>query len=127
MCVPEQLLEESVTPFKYLADIIHGGSPTASDLSSSTEHPQPALAIMQLSHAGRQSPRLIGGRSLLTPPLGASTVPMKSRSDSWIGHALFGLTFAPPKEATDDDIEDVIEKFVRGAELSVEAGVRALY
>ena len=119
MCVPEVLDDASVSPFKKLASIMHGKSGRA---SSEAEHSP--LALMQLSHAGRQSPRFVGGRSMFVRPLGASDIPMKSRSESWIGQALFDLMFIAPRAATDDDLEGVIERFVRGAELSVQAGVR---
>lgn len=120
MCVPEVLDDMSVSQFKKLASIMHGNS----DGSTNAEHSP--LALMQISHAGRQSPRFVGGRPIFDPPLGASDVPMKSRSESWIGRVLFDLMFVPPRAATDEDIRDVIERFVRGAQLSVKAGVRWL-
>jgi len=122
MCVPEVLDDMSISPFKKLASIMHGNN---GDASNNAEHS--SLALMQLSHAGRQSPRFVGGRSMFARPLGASDVPMKSRSESWIGQALFDLTFVPPRAATEEDMEDVIGRFVRGAQLSVKAGVRIPY
>src|ERR1700730_11955516 len=75
MCVPEVLDDMSISPFKKLASIMHGNS---DDDSTNAEHSP--LALMQISHSGRQSPRFVGGRFIFDPPLGASDVPMKSRS-----------------------------------------------
>lgn len=115
MCVPASLDEASIAAFRRIADAIHSG-PNASR----------TMALMQLSHAGRQSPRILSGRSIFKAPLGASTVPMVSRSKSAIGDLMFWLSFHPPREATDADIEEVIDSFVRGAQLAHLSGVRSL-
>lgn len=114
--VPEVLAEENIAPYRKVAEAVHASS-------SHSENRGPVL-LMQLCHGGRQSPRIVGGRPFFTPPLGASTVPMKSRSESWIGQQLYAFMFVPPRAADDKDIEEVIESFVRGAELAARAGVR---
>ena len=116
--VPEVLTEENVAPYRRVADAVHSSPPLSSPPKAG-----PVL-LMQLCHGGRQSPRIVGGRSFFEKPLGASTVPMKSRSTSWIGKQLYALMFVPPKAVEDSEIEVVIESFVRGAELAVRAGVR---
>ncbi|KAF8314970.1 FMN-linked oxidoreductase [Clavulina sp. PMI_390] len=126
MVVPQVLTEENIAPFQRLANAIHTpwSSPSIDEDHDHIANPQPrrSLAIMQLSHAGRQSGNVIGGRAPFAAPLGASDIPMKSQSKNILAQAIFPLIFTPPRAASDSEIEDVIGAFVRGAELSVKAG-----
>lgn len=65
------------------------------------------LAIMQLSHAGRQTPKVVNKEPL---------------SPSAVGLGLPGGTFAAPKAMTGDDIRDVEQQFVYGAAIAAETG-----
>jgi 2,4-dienoyl-CoA reductase-like NADH-dependent reductase (Old Yellow Enzyme family) len=84
---------------------------------------------MQLNHTGRQSPRIFGGRSFFSQPIGASTIPMKVRAKNQklFGRPLFALFFNAPRAATELEIQDVIDGFVRGAELALRSGVRSSF
>jgi 2,4-dienoyl-CoA reductase-like NADH-dependent reductase (Old Yellow Enzyme family) len=62
---------------------------------------------MQLSHAGRQTPRLVNAR-----PLAPSAVAL----------SLPGKQFAPPVAMTEADIEAVIQGFARAARVARETG-----
>lgn len=62
---------------------------------------------MQLSHAGRQTIRYLNAA-----PVGPSAVPVK----------LPGGAFGKPRALTAAEIEDVIERFVRGAKLAQQTG-----
>ena len=110
--MPDSLTPESLAPFKRLSKEIHG-------LEHSENSP---LALMQLSHCGRQSPRFLGGRSFLDKPIGASNIQLSS-PDGWLGKFVFSLMFAPAVAATDKEIDDIVEQFVTGARLAVESGV----
>ncbi|KIL61071.1 hypothetical protein M378DRAFT_187647 [Amanita muscaria Koide BX008] len=121
--VPNELTEEALRPFNKLASVIHGG------FEENTEHgtashtvTQPALAIMQLSHGGRQSCKFIGGRRLTEAPLAPSPIRVKEDKNGILAGILHRLLFQTPKEMTLDDIDDVVHSFVKGAVLAWKAG-----
>lgn len=124
--VPEVLNEETLAPFRKLARIIH-----AEDSREPSTRP---LAIVQLSHVGRQSPNFIGGRKLGIPPMAPSSVRLGSnnRARSRDGvtsldskdrpHLYFRALFQQPREMTLHDIKQVQLAFTRGALAALEAG-----
>lgn len=79
------------------------------------------LAIMQLSHAGRQSPRIIGGRYPWVPPLAPSTNPMTPR-EGFLSRLMFSLLFQTPRAASTQDIDSLIEAFLHAAAIACRAG-----
>ncbi|GAA5873899.1 hypothetical protein JCM8547_008635 [Rhodosporidiobolus lusitaniae] len=93
----------------------------ASSPSSSSTSPRPIL-IMQLNHPGRQSLRLFHGRSFSTPSLAPSSVPLSPSSNPYIGRILGKALWGIPKEMSREDIEEVVEGFVRGAKMVKESG-----
>ncbi|KDQ58681.1 hypothetical protein JAAARDRAFT_676428 [Jaapia argillacea MUCL 33604] len=111
MVVPASLTSETTEPFKSLAAAIHSSSPDT-------------LAIMQLSHAGRQSPNILGGRLPFVPPLAPSAVQLGStnRRSSSIGQLVYNFLFQTPRQMLTEDIDNVVVEFVRGATLAAESG-----
>nr|GAT61187.1 FMN-linked oxidoreductase [Mycena chlorophos] len=99
--------EKHVAPFRALANAIHGHG-----------DPQP-LAILQLSHAGRQSPNILGGRRPFEAPLGPSAVRV---GEGVVSRAVHAFMFQTPLRMRLRDIEKAIAEFVRGAQLAEEAG-----
>lgn len=69
------------------------------------------LAIVQLSHGGRQTPFSVNSQSLAPSP-----IKLKVKAGGNIS------PFTTPKEATYDDIQDIIERFVTAAKLCHAAG-----
>jgi 2,4-dienoyl-CoA reductase-like NADH-dependent reductase (Old Yellow Enzyme family) len=67
-----------------------------------------ALAIVQLSHAGRQSPL-----SVTSSPVAPSAVPLQG---------LISWFFAKPRELTVLEIHEIVQKFVDAATCCVQAG-----
>lgn len=124
--VPEVLGEDTLAPFKKLARTIH-----AEGLCEPLTRP---LAVMQLSHVGRQSPNVIGGRALGVPPMAPSPIRLGSkkcvRSHDGImslgvqdtPHPYFRALFQEPREMTLDDVKQVQQAFIRGALIALEAG-----
>lgn len=110
MIIPQELTPGSVAAFKRLASAIHDSG-----------HSISPLAIMQLSHAGRQSPRIVGGRSYFEPPHAPSAVPLRPKEGT-LSSIFYRLFFAEPKAMTDEEVDVVKEAFVRGAMLAQEAG-----
>ena len=112
MVVPGCNTEEALRPFQKLARAIKGKGPD-----------QP-LAIMQLSHAGRQSPNILGGRAPFERPLAPSAIALGSgkRRENIISEIFYWLLFQTPKEMTVQNIDDVVDSFVRGAKLAYLSG-----
>jgi hypothetical protein len=123
---PTLINEETLAQFKKLARTIH-----AEDSRQPSARP---LAVMQLSHVGRQSPNFIGGRNTFVPPLAPSSVRVGSnkRVQSNDGttyleaqnapHLSIRALFQVPREMTLDDIKDVQQAFIRGALTALKAG-----
>ncbi|KAG2342313.1 FMN-linked oxidoreductase [Suillus weaverae] len=114
--VPPTLNAEDLKPFERLAEVIHG-------VVDGTR----SLAIMQLSHAGRQSANFIGGRPPFVPPLAPSSVRVgaghtESCRRGAISDLIFHALFQVPTEMTTLDILYVQSSFVRGALLAYKSG-----
>ncbi|VDC02803.1 unnamed protein product [Peniophora sp. CBMAI 1063] len=109
MVVPPTLDERDVAPFVALADALHSSSDT--------------LAIMQLSHAGRQSPNILGGRGLFSPAVAPTSVALRGRSrDGWLARLLYRALFPTPRTLTAGEIDQIAAQFVHGAEVAAAAG-----
>src|ERR1700691_625273 len=119
--IPASISEVTLEPFRNLAQAIHQErvhSENATDTSTSP------LAIMQLSHAGRQSPNVLGGRAPFVPAFSPSPIALGTgKKDEGIISGLFHrLLFQTPQEMSLADIDDAVEAFVRGAKLAKLAG-----
>ena len=79
------------------------------------------LAIMQLSHAGRQSPRIIGGRYPWVPPVAPSANPMTPR-EGLLSRFVFSLLFQTPRAASTRSIDSIVEAFLHAAIIACRAG-----
>lgn len=113
--VPDKIDSATMEPFRKLACIVHG--------ADGRTEPNKTLAIVQLSHAGRQSPNIIGGRSLFAQPKAASAVRVGSARDAgFLGEAFHRLLFQTPQEMTPDDIDALVDRFTQGARLAFESG-----
>lgn len=124
--VPEVLNEETLAPFEKLARTIHA--------KDSRERSTCPLAIMQLSHVGRQSPNFVGGRRLGVPPMAPSPVRLGSNERVCshdvvtpldvqnTPHPYFRVLFQKPREMTLYDIKHVQQAFIRGALGALKAG-----
>ncbi|KAJ3742702.1 hypothetical protein DFH05DRAFT_1501862 [Lentinula detonsa] len=112
MVVPKILTDKTIQPFRKLARIIHGNQ--ASD----------CLAIMQLSHAGRQSGNILGGRLPFVSPLAPSAVRFgqNKRDEGIISDVFHRLLFQTPKAMSSADIDNVVSEFVRGTLLALRSG-----
>ncbi|KAF9448047.1 FMN-linked oxidoreductase [Macrolepiota fuliginosa MF-IS2] len=111
LVVPDQLSNASVEPFKALADVIKGPDGRT-------------RAIMQLSHAGRQSTNFIGGRYPFERPLAPSAISVGANTtvDDPLAGLAQSILFQTPKEMSIGDITEVVEGFVKGARLACESG-----
>ena len=76
-------------------------------------------AIVQINHAGRQSP--MGKRSLRQPTIAPSPVPM-SIGENIIAKTIQRVAIGTPKEMTHRDIDEAVEKFANAADIMFKAG-----
>ncbi|KAJ7785279.1 hypothetical protein DFH07DRAFT_787334 [Mycena maculata] len=108
LVLPSGFSEEQLKPFRELAAVMHG------------EQDEKPVAIMQLSHAGRQSPNILGGRFPFVPPLGPSSIRLGSslKNNGIISELLHRVMFQIPRVMSLDDIDQVADAFVRGAKLA---------
>ncbi|GAA5909848.1 uncharacterized protein JCM6883_003114 [Sporobolomyces salmoneus] len=117
VAVPEMVSELSQVPAAKVTDRFKFWA-SSMDTDDSTTRP---LRVMQLNHPGRQSMRVLTGRSPFSPALAPSNVPMTAGNGAagkFAGQLVWGI----PKEMTVGDIEEVIEQFRRGAKLAKETG-----
>jgi 2,4-dienoyl-CoA reductase-like NADH-dependent reductase (Old Yellow Enzyme family) len=75
--------------------------------------------IVQINHAGRQSP--IGKRSFMQPTIAPSPIPM-SIGDNIFAKTIRRCVIGTPKEMTQAQIDEAVEKFVNAAEIMAKAG-----
>lgn len=79
--------------------------------------------IVQIAHPGRMSPKGAGVRPADQPALCASEVPVEL-GDSWIDKWARDKLLGTPKAMTHEEIDEVVEMFVRGAVVARDAGFK---
>lgn len=110
--LPDPTSGDSLEPFRELASSMLGSGKSNCNGS----------AIMQLSHAGRQSPNLIGGRYPFQRPSGPSPVRVRPRGQSFISDLLHTVAFQTPHGLSEEEIQDIIAAFVKGAIVALNSG-----
>ena len=116
MVVPDVLDESSLRPFRDLAEAIHGGPGGVIDL------PHRALAIMQVSHSGRQSANWVSGRLPWKPPLAPSSVRVGAREQGIFPQLFYRSLFSTPREMSVPEIDHLVDRFVLSAKVAHQAG-----
>ena len=117
--IPEHITEESLVPFKKLSASIHGLYSSQGEISGNSNR---TLAIMQLNHPGRQSSNFIGGRGLFKPPLAPSAVRLGGKQLGFMSSVIHALIFQTPKPMSHIDITEMIQAFVKGAQVAHQSG-----
>ncbi|KAJ6577767.1 hypothetical protein B0H19DRAFT_1121306 [Mycena capillaripes] len=112
LALPLELSEKNLKHFRDLASAMHG------------QRNEKPMAIMQLSHAGRQSPNILGGRFPFVSPLGPSSIRVGSsmKHDGLLSNLVHRIMFQIPRAMTLADIDAVVAAFVRGAKLAAQTG-----
>lgn len=107
-----------VDAFKALSAAMHSSG------TSNVTGVDRALAIVQLSHSGRQSPRVLGGRlGSLRGPFGPSSRRVgDDTKEGILASVAYRLMFQAPRTLSQEDITEVIQGFVRAAKLAFETG-----
>ncbi|KJA30051.1 hypothetical protein HYPSUDRAFT_254722 [Hypholoma sublateritium FD-334 SS-4] len=112
--------ESTALPFKKLADAIHGIDFDTRE--GQKDKANETLAIMQLSHGGRQSANIVGGRFPFQKPLAPSSTRLAPSDSSLISRALNGALFQIPRAMSQNEINEVIDRFVEGAIFAYKCG-----
>lgn len=84
--------------------------------------------IVQICHAGRQSPFMAGNRGFFDKNIAPSAVPLRF-GDSFIERAAAAFMFGTPRELTADEISGpggIIDEFVGAAKQTFEAGFKGV-
>ncbi|KAI0642495.1 hypothetical protein C8Q79DRAFT_214802 [Trametes meyenii] len=129
LLIPDEITPATLAPWHRLADTIHYGSsvPPLSDTDTKrsggpSDRP---LALLQLSHSGRQSMNVYSGRKPFEPPLAPSAIRVgaaHAATDGWLSRMLHQLMMQVPREMTFDDIKYAVSEFVRGAQVAAQSG-----
>ena len=107
-------------PFRRWADSIHQCGQDDQDTMSTSSLPPP-LAIMQISHPGRQSP--LSSTGLLKQPV-APTGGSKGRvrlPGGTLGKIAGSLCLLPPRQLTTNELPTIVSQFATSARLAEEA------
>lgn len=84
---------------------------------------EPPLALMQLNHAGRQSPNFLGGRWPWDGPFAPSPRRVgEGSSEGRVARAIYRILFQTPRAMTLNDVEEVKREFVQAAVFAHECG-----
>ncbi|THC87691.1 hypothetical protein EYZ11_012864 [Aspergillus tanneri] len=78
-------------------------------------------SIVQICHPGRQSFRIAGNRGIFASTIAPSAVPLVM-GDGLIERIISWITFPPPREMTQADIDSVTRLFVDTARLMADSG-----
>ena len=114
--VPDVLNETTIQPFRDLAEAIHG------DPSATINPSHRTLAVMQLSHSGRQSANWFSGRLPWHRPLAPSPVRLGARESGFFPQLFYRFLFTTPREMTAPEIDHLVCRFVLGARIAHQAG-----
>jgi 2,4-dienoyl-CoA reductase-like NADH-dependent reductase (Old Yellow Enzyme family) len=119
MVIPETITSDTLRSYRALACAMRPAFPPIDQDASSPR----TLIIMQVSHAGRQSPIIIGGRPPFVPALAPSAIGLgRSAPGGWFARFMYKIGFPTPRAMTLQEIDYVANRFVLSAKLAHDAG-----
>lgn len=122
MIVPQTITSDTLHSYKTLARAMRPVSERNISKNRDDVSRPRTLTIMQVSHAGRQSPILLGGRSLFVPPLAPSASVLGRNVSNWFARLVYRVAFLTPRTMSMQDIDNVVNRFVLSANLAHDAG-----
>ena len=122
MIVPETITSDTLHSYKTLARVMRPVSERNRSKNGDDVSRSRTLIIMQVSHTGRQSPILLGGRSLFVPPLAPSAFGLGRNASNWFARLVYRIAFLTPRTMSMQDIDNVVNRFVLTANLAHDAG-----
>jgi 2,4-dienoyl-CoA reductase-like NADH-dependent reductase (Old Yellow Enzyme family) len=122
MIIPETITSHTLRSYKALACSMRPVSEQNLPKDQDASTPR-TLIIMQVSHAGRQSPVVIGGRPPFVPALAPSAIGLgRNALGGWFARLTYKIGFPTPRAMTLQDIDYVANRFVLSAKLARDAG-----
>ncbi|KAI0302385.1 hypothetical protein B0F90DRAFT_1925132 [Multifurca ochricompacta] len=126
MIIPQTVDSDTLRCYEALAGTMRPVSEQHCSKGQGSSTPR-TLIIMQLSHAGRQSPIVLGGRVPLIPPLAPSALGVgrngrPSAPLGWFARFMYKIGFPTPRGMSILDIDHIVDRFVLGAKLAHDAG-----
>ena len=122
MVVPETITSDTLHSYKTLARVMRPVSERNLSKNRDNVSMPRTLIIMQVSHTGRQSPILLGGRALFVPPLAPSAFGLGRNASNWFARLMYRIAFLTPRTMSMQDIDNVVNRFVLTANLAHDAG-----
>ena len=122
MVVPETITSDTLRSYKALACAMRPVSEQNLSKKQGNVSTPRTLIIMQISHAGRQSPIVLGGRFPFVPPLAPSALGLGRTASGWFARLMYKIGFPTPRIMSLQDIDNVVNRFVLGATLAHDAG-----
>ena len=122
MIVPETITSDTLRSYKALACAMRPVSEQNLSKKQGNVSTPRTLIIMQVSHAGRQSPIVLGGRFPFVPPLAPSALGLGRTASGWFARLMYKIGFPTPRIMSLQDIDNVVNRFVLGATLAHDAG-----
>lgn len=109
--IPEgKWTESQLRSFSELAAAMHN-----------TDKSSPPLAIMQINHSGRQSPRYLGGR-ILSLPDSCSSQRVATSPRGLFSDITTRLMYQEPRILSTVEVGEVVQQFCRAAQLASQTG-----
>lgn len=123
MVIPETITSDTLHSYNTLARTMRPVSERNLSKNRDDNVSMPrTLVIMQVSHTGRQSTILLGGRSLFVPPLAPSASGLGRNASNWFARLMYRIMFPTPRAMSMQDIDNVVNRFVLSANLAHDAG-----
>ena len=122
MVVPETINSDTLRSYKALACAMRPVSEQNLSKKKGDASTPRTLIIMQVSHAGRQSPIVLGGRFPFVAPLAPSALGLGRTASGWFARLTYKIGFLTPRIMSLQDIDNVVNRFVLGATLAQDAG-----
>jgi 2,4-dienoyl-CoA reductase-like NADH-dependent reductase (Old Yellow Enzyme family) len=122
MVVPETITSNTLHSYKALARAMRPVSEQNLSKNQGDVSMPRTLIIMQVSHAGRQSPIVLGGRFPFVPPLAPSALGLGRSASGWFARLTYKIGFPTPRIMSLQDIDSVVNRFMLSATLAHDAG-----
>ena len=126
MVIPKTVTSDTLRSYRALSSAMRPASEQYIQESHDISMPR-TLIIMQLSHTGRQSVRVLGGRlpfnrPVAPSPLGIGRDERSLANLGWFGRLIFKIGLQTPRAMSVQDIDHLVDRFVLGAKLAHDTG-----
>lgn len=126
MVIPKTVTSDTLRSYRALSSAMRPASEQYIQENHDVSTPR-TLVVMQLSHAGRQSLRVLGGRHPFNRPFAPSPLGIGRDERSlanlgWFARLIYKIGLQKPRAMSVQDIDHLVDRFVLGAKLAHDAG-----